>query len=95
MSEPSSYLYHPRNIIDEVQTGDGLTWAEEFQFLWQYRWVRLIDLMQSVRENGIREPIVIGDDGRLWDGHHRMAVAIALQLGPIEVLDHRKTEETP
>ncbi|MFE5790632.1 ParB N-terminal domain-containing protein [Rhodococcus erythropolis] len=94
MSEPSSYLYHPRNILGDVRTGDEHSWADEFRFLWTHDRDKMLALLDSVLTDGIREPVVIGEDGRLHDGHHRMAAAIALQLGPIEVLDHRKAEET-
>ena len=93
MSEPKSYLYHPRNIIGDVRTGDEHSWADEFKVLWSNDSRGMLALMNSVLKEGIREPVVIGADGRLWDGHHRLAVAIALQLGPIEVLDHRVPAE--
>ncbi|MFF1946928.1 hypothetical protein ACFVWF_32845 [Rhodococcus qingshengii] len=90
MSEPKSYLHHPSNIIGEVRPGDEHSWSDEFKFLWTNDQRGMLELVDSIAKEGIREAVVIGADGRLWDGHHRLAVAIALQLGPIEVLDHRE-----
>lgn len=92
MREPKQYLYHPQNIIGEVRPGDDHSWAAEFKFLWTNDQHRMLELMASITKEGVCEPVVIGSDGRLWDGHHRLAVAIALQLGPIGVLDYRKLE---
>lgn len=93
MSKPERYLHHPQDIIGEVRPGDEHSWADEFKFLWTTDRRGMLELVDSITEVGIREPVVIGADGRLWDGHHRVAVAIALQLGPIEVLDHRNIPE--
>jgi ParB-like chromosome segregation protein Spo0J len=37
----------------------------------------------SIEKTGIREPILLGNDGRVWDGHHR--ITAAHQLGIEEV----------
>jgi hypothetical protein len=68
-----------------VKDGDEIGWAEEFQWLWTVHRTEMLELMDSVLCDGFREPILVGNDGRLWDGHHRLAVALALHLPfPVE-----------
>lgn len=40
-------------------------------------------LTTDIQENGIREPVILGDDGRVWEGHHR--ICIAHRLGMTDV----------
>lgn len=67
-------------VMATVGPGDGQAWAEELAFLWTTLRHRVLDVMDSVLAEGFREPILLGRDGRLWDGHHRLAVALALDL---------------
>lgn len=62
------------------------TWQTELRDMWgpNHRKTTLA-LMDDILANGITTPIHIGDDGRLWDGHHRIAVAIALGIDSIPV----------
>ena len=39
----------------------------------------LADLTESVREHGVREPVLLAGDGRVWDGHHRVIAAYRAQ----------------
>lgn len=73
-----------QNVIEHYKTGDEIRWADELEFLWTKRRAHLLKLMDSVLEGGFREPITLGNDGRVWDGHHRLAVALALDV-PIPV----------
>lgn len=43
----------------------------------------LADLISDIAANGVTTPLMLGDDGRVWDGHHRLFVA---RLLGIEVL---------
>lgn len=46
----------------------------------------MADLVESIRADGIREPVLLGaDDGRVWDGHHRVCAALALGLPSVPV----------
>lgn len=67
-------------VMGKVGPGSGLTWAEELRHLWTEGCHDTLMLLQYVAREGISEPIVIGPDGRLWDGHHRLAVAQALNI---------------
>jgi hypothetical protein len=63
-----------------VTPGSGLTWTQELHDLWTSDRYDTLVLLQHVASEGISEPIIIGSDGRLWDGHHRLAVALALNI---------------
>ncbi|MBY4381896.1 hypothetical protein HQO24_10605 [Rhodococcus fascians] len=87
----SEYFAHPGFIMRDVEVGSREhSWADELREMWTepHRSVTL-DILDSVLQVGIREPLMIGDDGRLWDGHHRLAVAVALGLTSIPVTDLR------
>lgn len=58
---------------------------------WTVEYEKLIDrpatraLLERVRAEGIREPVLLGTDGRVWDGHHRIVVAMHLGLDSVPV----------
>lgn len=47
---------------------------------------RTKELIEKIREEGIQMPILLGNDGRVWDGHHRIVAAtiIGIQFVPVE-----------
>ncbi|UJL29947.1 hypothetical protein HZU38_05450 [Mycolicibacterium vanbaalenii] len=68
-------------VMAMVSPGSGLSWPEELRHLWTEGWHDTSTLLSHVAADGeIAEPIIIGPDGRLWDGHHRLACALALSL---------------
>lgn len=78
---------HPRppdNVIEHYKDGDEVGWSTELEWLWTDDRERMLALMDLVLKEGFQEPILLGNDGRLWDGHHRIAVALALQI-PVPV----------
>lgn len=73
-------------ILARWQVGSGeWTWDQEFDDLWQRDGAALDLLAASVQEAGFREPILLGNDGRIWDGHHRLAVAQRLGIEHVPV----------
>ena len=55
------------------------SWAEEFDDLQNHSATPAI--RRRVREEGIgfaddHSPVLLGNDGRVWDGHHRIVIAI-------------------
>lgn len=73
------------------------------EWSWQDEYRQLIDrtvtqrLLADVREVGIKEPILLGTDGRVWDGHHRITVAMHLGIDSVPVefagrVDHKHPE---
>lgn len=46
----------------------------------------MLALIYSIRAEGIREPILLGSDGRVWDGHHRIVAATLLGIHEVPVM---------
>lgn len=77
-------------ILTEVRCGSqDWTWDEEWADLdRRHAETGYLDkLTEDIRTNGITMPVLIGTDGRLWDGHHRLRIAVRLGIGyvPVEV----------
>ena len=52
------------------------SWQEEAYDLRLRVPAKLDALRASMAYEGVREPVVLGHDGRVWDGHHRIVAAI-------------------
>lgn len=79
-------------ILAEVTVGSGdWTWEEEWENLAErHAETGYLDKLEArIREEGIQEPVLIGTDGRLWDGHHRLCIAVRLCLEnvPVETVE--------
>lgn len=77
-------------VLADVRCGSqDWTWDEEWADLDQrHAETGYLDrLEQQIRANGITMPVLIGSDGRLWDGHHRLRIAVRLGIGyvPVEI----------
>ena len=60
------------------------TWRDEAADLESRN--ELTPIVFSVRLVGILEPVLLGDDGRVWGGHHRILAAnLVGELVPYEV----------
>lgn len=74
-------------LLREVRPGSrDWTWQQEHDDLWfsvHAGTSVMDDLATSMQTEGQREPVILGDDGRLWDGHHRVAVAMRLGIGRV------------
>jgi ParB-like chromosome segregation protein Spo0J len=55
----------------------------------------MASLVADISANGVREPILLGDDGRVWDGHHRICAAIELNLTELPVAQHHRPQGGP
>ena len=64
-------------LLENYDDGDERGWDEEFAWLIENSSQRLMALQLSIRTEGIRVPILLGNDGRVWDGHHRLCAANA------------------
>ncbi|MEV7491448.1 ParB N-terminal domain-containing protein [Streptomyces anulatus] len=77
-------------VLTEVRCGSqDWTWEQEWADLDQrHAETGYLDrLEQQIKTNGITMPVLIGSDGRLWDGHHRLRIAVRLGIGyvPVEI----------
>lgn len=75
-------------VLTEFRPGsypEPWDWQMEHDDLWFGISARRMDaLATSMQEEGQRDPILLGTDGRVWDGHHR--VCVAMRLGIEKVL---------
>lgn len=68
--------------IYKVGSGDW-SWQEECEDLYETQ--HQINLTESIRLKGIKEPVLLGSDGRIWDGHHRICAALHLGITEIPI----------
>lgn len=76
-----------RELLDTYATGDDGEWTDEFLDLWTREPHYMTTLVEDIGVHGILKPILLGNDGRVWDGHHRLAAACALNLADVPVVD--------
>ena len=72
-------------LLALYKDGDERGWSDEFADLWTRDWPAMYDLCDSVNQYGVRNPILLGNDGRVWDGHHRLAAATNMGLVTVPV----------
>ncbi|MEU6768556.1 ParB N-terminal domain-containing protein [Streptomyces sp. NPDC046853] len=85
-------------VLAEVRCGSqDWSWDEEWADLDKRHAETgyLAKLEQQISENGITMPVLIGSDGRLWDGHHRLRIAVRRGIGyvPVEIAPSRLADE--
>lgn len=68
--------------VFRVGSGDW-SWQEEYDDLYTQPWQTM--LTEQIATEGIREPVLLGSDGRIWDGHHRICAAMRLGLDVVPV----------
>lgn len=72
------------HLIGVYRVGSGdWAWFEEYGNLINQPDTR--KLLDRIQAEGIREPILLGTDGRVWDGHHRIVIAMHLGLDSVPV----------
>jgi hypothetical protein len=89
-----------QRILTEVRCGSkDWPWEEEWADLARrHSETGYLDrLAEKISENGITMPVLIGSDGRLWDGHHRLCIAVRLGIGyvPVEIVPPRSDPPGP
>jgi len=73
------------DVLRLYRDGGEHGWEHEFAWLDHHQGEQTDRLAEDVAVNGIREPILLGNDGRVWDGHHRLAVAVRLGIDSVPV----------
>lgn len=69
-----------RAVMAEFHDGDERGWVREFAHLLATDGPHLSELLLNVSEHGFQQPILLGTDRRIWDGHHRLLVALLLGI---------------
>ena len=84
--ETQQVAHIPLNfLLRSLKDGDEHGWNAEFTFLRTEHADELAALRTSIEAVGILEPVIVGSDDRLWDGHHRLCVAHDLGLASVPV----------
>lgn len=83
-----TFHYETEYFLEEVKPGsrgEDWTWNKEFHELTtsENHAAKTQWLIQDIKEHGMKEPVLIGDDNRCWDGHHRVVAAIHLGMSMI------------
>ncbi|MFF7335410.1 ParB N-terminal domain-containing protein [Streptomyces sp. NPDC008150] len=86
-------------LLAEVRCGsEDWSWEEEWADLDRRHAGDgyLETLERQIRARGITTPVLVGSDGRLWDGHHRLRIAVRVGIGyvPVELPGTTTTDET-
>lgn len=73
-------------LLATYRDGDEHGWDVEFEFLQREHAARIDVLTVAIQNKGMLTPILLGSDGRVWNGHHRLCVAkiIGLEEVPVE-----------
>ncbi|MEH3033343.1 MAG: ParB N-terminal domain-containing protein [Aeromicrobium erythreum] len=81
-----------RVVLDGWRDGEEHGWQTEFDWIESNHSGQIDMLTSSIQQDGIRVPILLGNDGRVWDGHHRLCAAnrLALESVPVEVAGWRR-----
>lgn len=78
-----------RRVLRDYLPGQSDTWEEEWEDIRSSSTPEVWDkLMADLDEHGIREPILLGNDGRIRDGSHRLwwAMTHDHDIVPVEVI---------
>lgn len=82
MSDLLAVDYIQENFTPGEETN---TWAEEFRWIIDFDNNHTGALLADIEKDGIKLPILLGDDGRVWNGHHRLLVARILGMTEVPV----------
>ena len=80
-------IKYPANVIMTAYKPGSYEWSwhDELQDLWTRDIDNTLELLQDVTMNGIQTPVLLGNGCRVWDGHHRIAIGLALNIDiPVE-----------
>ena len=72
--------------------GDFDTWKQQIADLEEHHAERLATLAEQILADGITTPILLGTDGRIWDGHHRITVAYrrGIEFVPVNFIEDER-----
>lgn len=82
---PPAFVLNIATITSRYRDGDEHGWETEFALVRREFPEALAGLMASIQEDGQREPVLLGSDGRVWDGHKRLTALTDLGTGIVVV----------
>jgi hypothetical protein len=77
--------YVPGSAEYALNSADSWTWDDEHRDLMGNDFEAMTALIGSIMLNGMQEPVLLGDDRRVWNGHHRIVAAKELGMTRIPV----------
>jgi hypothetical protein len=77
-------------LLEDYLDGDEVGWRETFEELRVKQGHRIRVLTRQILDRGIVDPNMLGDDGRIWDGHHRIYIAFVLGFTHVPVKPARE-----
>lgn len=90
-------LYHLMENWRPGSEDEPWNWENEYNTLLYSpdHYARTNHLIKEIQENGIYDPVLLGHDGRVWDGHHRIVVACLLGYThiPVDVVGEEEEVE--
>lgn len=72
-------------VLSRYRDGDEIGWDREFDVIESEHTAKFDQITTSMQESGQHDPILLGPDGRVWDGHKRLAAARALGWRAVKV----------
>lgn len=74
-------------ILERWSPGSGeWDWPTEWANITPHKNGTLVArLIRSIAAKGVKKPLQLGDDGRVWDGHHRLLLARLLGIKDMPV----------
>lgn len=74
-------LMNVNELMTKYKVGsEEWSWEEEFSSIAEVHAQEMLNLMMDIKKNGFQVPVLLGDDGRIWDGHHRIFAAYLMGL---------------
>ncbi len=80
-----AFVLNIGTVTSRYRDGDEHGWETEFALVRREFPEALAGLMASIPEDGQREPVLLGSDGRVWDGHKRLTALTDLGTGIVVV----------
>jgi ParB-like chromosome segregation protein Spo0J len=75
-----------QDVLDNYQDKGDRGWETLFRNLRVESNEEIDNLATSIQEEGIKEPIILGEDGYVWEGRSRLCVADMLGIERVPVL---------
>lgn len=72
---PESFQLPISTVLHRYRDGDEHGWDREFDLIESEFTGKLDMIATSMQESGQHDPILLGPDGRVWDGHKRLTAA--------------------
>ena len=87
-----THFHTPHQLMGWFRPGEPHDWETELNWIWSRDRAHTLKLMDRILLVGsIQVPVLLGPDRRVWDGHHRIAIALALDLKiPVQFAPYEK-----